>query len=257
MTQLLLTELRKIIPYRTFWIILFFYAALLLLFVYASSNITLNGQNAGAQIYHFPGIWFKLTYIASYFNLLLGILLIILITDEYAFRTFRQQVIDGIFRHDLVIGKLAVVLLLSLIATLLIAVVGLGFGLYHSPDVSLNKIFSGSQHLLYYLVQSIGYMSIAVFFGFLIRKNGLAIIAFLLYTKILEPLLHLQFEDSLGKYFPMKVLGSLTPMPGQKILDSLTGPSLVLSPQAAVIPAIIFSALFFLMAYGLLKLRDL
>ena len=185
MTQLLLTELRKIIPYRTCWIILFFYAALLFLFVYASSNITLNGQNAGAQMYHFPGIWFKLTYIASYFNLLLGILLIILITDEYAFRTFRQQVIDGVFRHDLVLGKLAVVLSLSLLATLLVALTGLGFGLSYSPVATLYKIFSGAQYLLYYLVQAIAYMSMAVFFGFLIRKNGLAIISFLLYAKVL------------------------------------------------------------------------
>lgn len=257
MTQLFVTELRKIIPYRTFWTILLTYAGLLFLFVYASSNVTLNGQSAGAEIYYFPGIWLKLTYIASYFNLLLGILLIILITDEYAFRTFRQQVIDGVFRRDLVLGKLTVVMLLGVVATLFLSGMGLGFGLANTPAVSAEKLWSGSNHLIYYLIQAIGYMSLAVFFGFLIRKNGLAIICFLVYAKVLEPLVHFQLDDQIDKYFPMKVLGSLTPMPGQEIFDSLAGPTQVLSPREAVLPALLYVGLFYLLSYGLLKWRDL
>ena len=257
MTQLLLTELRKIIPYRTFWTILLIYAGFLLLFVYASSSVTLNGQQAGAEIYYFPGIWLKLTYIASYFNLLLGILLIILITDEYTFRTFRQQVIDGIFRSDLVIAKMLVVLLIGVIATLFLTGIGLGFGVAHTPEVTAARILSGSRHLIYYLVQAIGYMSLAVFFGFLVRKNGLAIICFLVYAKVLEPLVHYRLDDDLDKYFPMKVFGSLTPMPGQEVLDSLTGPTINLNPPQAILPAIMYSGLFYVLAYLLLKWRDL
>jgi ABC-type transport system involved in multi-copper enzyme maturation permease subunit len=257
MNRLLTIELRKLLPYRTFWVILFTFAALLILFAYGSSNITINGQQSGSEIYHFPGIWMKLTYIASFFNLLLGILLIILVTDEYTFRTFRQSVIDGLFRGELVASKFQVVLLVGVVASFILLLIGLGFGIPNTPQVTLGLTFSGAMHLVYYFVQAIGYISIAVFFGFLIRKNGLAIIAFLVYTKIVEPLVHWRLEDNLDKYFPMKVFSSLTPMPGQEVLDSLTGPTESLNPQQAVLPALVYIGLFYLFTYLLLKVRDL
>ena len=199
----------------------------------------------------------KLSYVAGYFNLLLGILLLILITDEYSFRTFRQHVIDGLFRYDLVAGKYWVVLLVGIFATVVLAVIGLGFGITYTPNVEAGTLFPGSMYLVYYLVQAIGYMSIAVFFGFLIRKNGMAIIAFLGYTKVVEPLLHWRLDDEVDKYFPMKVLSSLTPMPGQEVLDSLTGPTIVLNPAQAILPAILYIGLFYALTLIILKIRDL
>ena len=67
MISLLRTELRKILPYRTFWVILGIFAVLLFLIVRGSSSIEINGQKAGTSLYNFPDIWMKLTYIASYF----------------------------------------------------------------------------------------------------------------------------------------------------------------------------------------------
>ena len=257
MTSLLQTELRKLLPYRTFWTILLLYSLFLLLFTYASSNITINGQQSGSQIYQFPGIWMKLSYVAGYFNLLLGILLLILITDEYSFRTFRQHVIDGYFRSDLVAGKFLVVVMVGIFATVVLALISLGFGITYTQNFTTSTLFRGSMHLVYYLVQAIGYMSIAVFFGFLIRKNGLAIIAFLGYTKVVEPLIHWQLDDEVDKYFPMKVLSSLTPMPGQEVLDSLTGPTIVLNPAQAILPALLYIGLFYGLTILVLKLRDI
>lgn len=257
MSSLLTTELRKLLPYRTFWIILVLYAALLVLFTYASSSIQINGQKFGEEIYRFPGIWARLTYIASYFNLLLGILLITLITDEYTFRTFRQQVIDGLFRNDLVSAKFLVVVLIGAVCTLFVGLTGLFFGLAHTPSVEASQIGKGAMHLVYYLVQAIGYMALAVFLGFLIKRNGLAILVFLLYALVLERLAQWRLSDDLDKYLPMKVFSSLTPMPGQEVLDSLTGPSVSLSPQQAILPALLCIAAFYLLSFLLLKARDL
>jgi ABC-2 type transport system permease protein len=257
MTQLLTTELRKLLPYRTFWIILLLYAALLVLFMYSSSAITINGQRFGDEIFRFPGIWMRLTYIASYFNLLLGILMITLITDEYAFRTFRQQVIDGLFRQDLVIAKGLVALLIGLVCTAFVSLTGLYFGITYTPSWTPALVSQDAMHLAYYLVQALGYMSIAVLLSFLIKKNGVAILVFLLYTKVLEPLIHWRLDDEKDKYLPMKVLSSLTPTPGQEVLDSLTGPTIVLSPQQAVVPALIYIGVFYLLSVVLLRIRDL
>jgi hypothetical protein len=221
------------------------------------SKVELNGQSAGPKLYNFPDIWLKLAYIASYFNLLLGVLMIILITDEYSFRTLRQQVIDGWFKSDVILAKFFVILLIATFGTCVLLVAGLFFGLSYSPDTSASKIIQDIRHLFFYFVQAVGYMSLALLLAFLIRKNGLAIITFLVYAKIIEPIIHLRLPDEVDQYFPMKVLSSLTPMPGRDVFESLTGPTLTLTPTAALLPAIGYIGLFALLAYILLKLRDL
>lgn len=257
MVSLLITELRKIIPYRTFWTILLIYLGLLILFVYTGSKLEINGQSAGPKLYNFPDIWLKLTYIASYFNLLLGVLIVILITDEYSFRTLRQQVIDGWFKKDIIQAKLWVIALIAALGTLVLLLVGLFFGYSYSAPADSSLVLQDIRHLAFYFVQAIGYMTLAMLFAFLIRKNGLAIIAFLVYAKIVEPIIHLRLPDEADQYFPMKVLSSLTPMPGRGVLDSLTGPTLELSPNAAVLPALAYIGLFTFLAYLILKYRDL
>jgi ABC-2 type transport system permease protein len=257
MTQLLTTELRKLLPYRTFWIILLLYGVLLFVFMFSTSTFQINGQQLGPDFYHFPHIWMRTTYIASYFNLLLGILKITLITDEYAFRTIRQQVIDGLFRRDLVAAKFLVVVLLGLTCTVLVALTALFFGITNTPAVSPALILKDSMHLAYYLIQALGYMSLAVFLAFLIKKNGLAILVFLLYTVALEPLAQWRTEDTVDQYFPMKVFSSLTPTPAQEVFDSLAGPTLKLTPPEAVLPALTYIAVCYLLSLALLKIRDL
>jgi len=257
MIRYLTTELRKLFPHRTFWLFLLLYMGLLLLLLFSASQVQINNQAIGDNLYQFPDIWATLTYIASNFNLLLGILFITLITDEYAFRTIRQQVIDGLFRSDIILNKFGVVLSVGSFCSLYVFGLGLVFGLQHTPAATPAKVFSGSLHVVYYLVQALGYMSIAVFFAFLIRRNGLAIIAYLVYTKIIEPLIHWQIPDELDKYFPMKVFSSLTPMPGREVFETITGPTMQLSPQQAVLPALTYILLFYLLSFLLLKMRDL
>lgn len=255
--NLLRIELHKILPYRTVWVILAIYALLLLLILYASSKITINGSELGEAMYDLPAFWLYLTYIASFFNLLFGILVIVLVSDEYSFRTLRQQVIDGLSRADLVLAKFYVVLALGVLGTLFLLLLGLYFGLLHSTDHSWSAIFGQIDALSYYFVQAVGYMTLAMLFGFLIKKSGLAIIAFMAYAKIVEPILHFRLPDEVDKYMPMKVLGSLTPMPGQEMLDQLTTPTELLSPVWAALPAIGYIALFCLLSFYTLRLRDL
>ncbi|MDX5420302.1 MAG: ABC transporter permease [Hymenobacteraceae bacterium] len=255
--NLLRIELRKIFPYRTFWVILGIYALLLLLSIYISKSVLISGQTIGASMYEFPGLWPRFTFIAYFFNLLLGILVIVLITDEYSYRTFRQQVIDGLSRKELVLAKFYVTLGLAVFSTLFLLALGLIFGLLFSSDRSISAVLGQIDHLSYFFVQSVGYMTMAMFFAFLVRKSGLAIIAYLAWSKIVEPVIHYQLDDSIDKYMPIKVFGSLTPTPGQEIIDQLTSPTQTLSPAWAVLPALGYIALLLLGSYLLLRFRDL
>jgi len=255
--NLLRTEFRKIFPYRTFWVILAVYVLLLVLILYSSTSVEINGKALGNETYQFPALWMRLTYVAHFFNLLLGILVIVLVTDEYSYRTIRQQVIDGLSRLEVVLSKFYVVLTLAVFSTVFLLALGLYFGLIYSSDKSISAMFSQIDYLSYYFVQAVAYMALAMLFALLIRKSGLAIIAFIAYTKIIEPLIHFKLPDTIDKYFPMKALDSLTPMPGQDLFGQLTSPIEQLTPAVATLPSIVYIALFFGLTYAVLKLRDL
>ncbi|GAA4007120.1 hypothetical protein GCM10022408_18760 [Hymenobacter fastidiosus] len=249
-------ELRKILPYRTVWIILALYVALLALFVSVGSGVVINGQPVGNTLYAFPELWSRLVYVASYFNLLLGILLIILITDEFQFRTFRQQVIDGRSVAGLVQGKLAVAGLLAAFGMLVVLGVGLFYGLTRSP-ASAGQAAQQLGAVALYGAQAMGYLALAALLAFLLRKSGPAILAFMLYGWVVEPVVRLLIPDDIDRYFPTKVFASLTPTPGQELLDTVTGPSGALLPVQALPLALAYAALFWGLSYLLLRNRDL
>ncbi|GAA3947634.1 ABC transporter permease [Hymenobacter algoricola] len=253
---MLRAELHKILPYRTVWFILLLFVALLALFVAVGSGVVLNGQTVGNSLYAFPALWHKLSYVASYFNLLLGILLIILITDEFQFRTFRQQVIDGSSAAGLVQGKLAVSGGLALFGMLVVLGVGFFYGLTRSPE-SAGQATQELSAVLLYGVQALGYLALAALLAFLLRKSGPAILAYMLYAWVLEPVVRLLIPDEIDRYFPTKVFASLTPTPGQELLDTVTGPSGALLPAQALPLALAYAALFWLLSYWLLRHRDL
>ena len=60
-------------------------------------------------LYQFPNIWTFFPWVASWFNLFLAIVIIVLVGNEFSFRTFRQNVIDGLSRNDLIKGKLILI----------------------------------------------------------------------------------------------------------------------------------------------------
>ena len=249
-------ELRKIIPYRTVWIILLAYAVLLLLFVSAGGSMTVNGQQLGESLYVFPGLWDKLAYVASYFTMLLGILFVILITDEFQFRTFRQQVIDGSSVAGLLQSKLAVSGLLAGFGALVVLAVGTYFGLTRTAG-TVAQATAGLPAVLLYAVQVLGVLALAALVAVLVRRSGAAILVFLLYLWVAEPLLRLSLPDELDRYLPAKVFNSLTPMPGQELLNTVTGPSLALLPSQALPLALAYTALFWGLSYLVLRSRDL
>lgn len=240
------------LPYRTFWVILGVYALLISLFIYSSQGFTINNSQLGTTLYQFPELWSRLAYVGNIFNLLLGILIIILISDEYSFRTLRQQVIDGLSRWEVVLAKFYIILGVAVTSTLFSLILGLSFGLAYSTDTSIGAVTGQLNHLLYYLVQTVGIMSLAMLIGFSIKKSGLSIVAFIAYVMLVEPLLSMQVPDQIFRFFPSKVISSLTPNPLQNMLDQD-----VLSPAVALVPAIIYIAVFLLLSYLVLKLRDL
>ncbi|TVR71629.1 MAG: hypothetical protein EA408_08255 [Marinilabiliales bacterium] len=214
MLKLIKIELVKLLNYTSFKVILLLHLALFSLVVFVSSriDITVPGFDTG-NLFRFPHVWSYFSWIASWFNLLLAILIIMVAGNEFSYRTFRQHVIDGLSRSGLLGGKMLVVLMIAFYALILVLVTGLIYGTVYTSGITADTVFAGMHILLVYFLQTISFMVIGLLLVLLLRSTALSIIIFVLLRFPIEPVIRAFLPQYMRPFFPMKAVGSLTPMP--------------------------------------------
>ncbi len=214
MRKLINIEFVKLINYTSFKVILLLHLAFFSLVVFVSSqiDITVPGFDT-TNLFRFPHVWSYFAWIASWFNLLLAILVIMVAGNEFSYRTFRQHVIDGLSRTELLGGKLLVIFMISVYAFLLVLVSGLIYGAVYTSSPSMADLISGMHILFVYFLQTIAFMVIGLLLVMLLRSNALSIIIFILLRFPVEPVIRSFFPRDVRPFFPMKSVGSLTPVP--------------------------------------------
>lgn len=249
-------------------IIIHFALYILVLSLSTQINIQIPGIDF-TKIYSFPHIWNLSTWLASWFNILLTLLMIIFIGNEFSQKTFRQAVIDGLKRKELIYGKSIIIIILSLYTLVLVFLSTLVMGFITTDNISFNDIFSKSYYILIYFVQAIGYLTIGMFFVILFKNIGLSILFFILYFFPIEPIIRMILPDSISMFLPIKILSNLTPAPGFESLQddkffnqSLNGiPVQGFTEQSynweKLIIAILYIALFWYISLLIIKKRDL
>jgi ABC-2 type transport system permease protein len=257
MKKLLSIELKKILPYATFWIIMGIYFVLLFLVFFFLRTIKIQGPLAFLNLqsyYIFPVLWHSLTYVASFFTLLLGMIVIILSTNEFMFRTIRQNIIDGLSKVNFLVAKLLLIFGIALLATFIVFFTGLINGFTQTNNIVASMVFEKIDFVVAYFVQAIAYMCFALFVGTLVKKSGLAIGIFLLYSKIVEPLIGWKLPSEISDYLPFHTISGLIQNPALK----LVGFSVPESPLGIhFVFSLIYSAVFVGGTYLLLTKRDL
>lgn len=219
------------------------------------------------SFYTFPIIWSSYAYLASKANIFLAIIVIFLAGNEYSFRTFRQQVIDGLSREELLLGKLLIIGAIALANTILLFVLGWIFGLVYSADFSFVEAISEFYMLGIYFVQAVAYMIIALFVVIWLRNKTLSIVVFLAYSVLIEPILRLILNKKVwsdfGLYMPMKVTTKLTPIPNNglvefiKVNGELNGFGGSLPLGVNLLLAVVYAGIFYMIARAILLKRDL
>lgn len=214
MKSIILNEYTKIWSYTAFRVIILLHFILFFLVVLVTSrlDITIPGFSTD-YLYQFPNIWEFFPWVASWFNLLLAILIIVMTGNEYTFRTFRQHVIDGLSRSDLLTGKVFLIITIAVYSMLMVLLFSLLFGFIFTRDMTAGLFVNKTYILLVYFVQAVAYMSTGFLLAILFRNTALAIVLFILYRLIIEPVFRLFFPPEARLYFPMKVISNLTPMP--------------------------------------------
>ncbi|NQW26820.1 MAG: hypothetical protein HQ474_02830 [Flammeovirgaceae bacterium] len=213
MLKLLKIEYKKIIPYSTFWVIFGLFFFFTPFFFYGLGQIKLDSFPIDfTAIYHFPEVWNNITYIASWFNLLIGMLLVILVCNEFSFKTFRQHVIDGQSKSDFILSKILLSSSFSFLTTFyLFLIVGI-LGFVSGSD---GSFLTDIKYLLIYFVQSLGYMSLGLIIAIVIRSSALAIIMFT-FSIFFESVLSYLVPDAIAQFLPLEIISNLTPVPTPK-----------------------------------------
>lgn len=221
MKNLLAIEWLKVKRYRTFWVLTGFFALLLPLWNYGISNGIMkfggggkDGLNIFSQAYSFSNVWQNLGFWAGIFVIFLAILTIILTTNEYQFRTHRQNVIDGWPRIRFFHAKWLLVIALSLCTTLYVFLVGVLFG---AAFGSLSYFPGRIEYLLFVFILSLNYYGFALLLSFFFKRSGITIGMFFLYSMILESLIgkfiNWQADSYAGNFLPLQCSDELLPFP--------------------------------------------
>lgn len=221
MFSLIQIEWLKIKKYPAFWamliIVLLTYPAANLMFYNVYLDITTQkGTQMLAKMFlgnpfAFPETWHTVAYISSFFVILPSILVIMLVTNEYQYKTQRQNVIDGWTRRQFMASKLIDVFIVSAITTLLYALVAIGFSIY-ADTFNATKMWEQSYYIGLFFLQTFAQLSIAFLLGYLIKKAFIALGIFLFYYLIVENIatgyIRMKAEKiggDLGRYLPFEI----------------------------------------------------
>ncbi len=236
MIQLLKIEWLKLKNYAAFIVLSLFFLLGILVSNYAVFYTKKNlidkadptGMIASASPYDFAHTWQTTSYVSGFLLLLPGLLLILLLTNEFSFRTHRQNIIDGWSRKNFIEVKIVMALLTAIIATLLVVLTALLFGFASGSSFSTE----GIENVGFFFLKSLSYNMIALLIGVLVRKTGFAIGLFFIYMgveNILSVMLQglsiklkadYQFDiGNMGDYLPMNASDGLLHFPKNPISD--------------------------------------
>lgn len=233
--RLLRIELIKIINNNAFWVLFGLYIVLFVPIAFGldslfnSFTVNINGEDQavtemlqqGFSIFSYPDIWHYMAYLASWFKLLLAVLIVITVTNEYGSRTLRQNIIDGLSKWEVIIAKELFIILLSIVALIILVVTTLFLGEAHGS----TSILEGSEVLIPYFISLLLYLNLAYFLSSWLKKAGITLGILFLYSLIIENIISWKIPDSISNYFPVNLIDNMIPNPASKFLGNDISPN--------------------------------
>jgi ABC-2 type transport system permease protein len=226
MLHLLKIDLKKLTSYRTFWVVCGLYFITLgfttasgMEFLKWLSNKSVEfGANININripLYHFPDIWQNVIFVSGFFKIILAFMVVISVTNEFTYRTIRQNIIDGMSRTEFLFSKMFTNVLLSLLSCGMLLIIILATGLIYSPEIIWSDIFTDAGFMFAYFLEMFSFLSYTLMLGLLIQRSGLTIVVLCL-SHMLEAIVKANIDDvapGLIPFFPMESITNLVEMP--------------------------------------------
>lgn len=273
MIKQLKLELFKLANYSSFWIILAIFSSIFIITSLIVGNLgyqinflsEVNSMDFSKYL-KFPYIWKTYVWIGGWFSYLWGLMIILIIGNELSNKMLKQQILWGMKRKEIFLSKIIILLILPIVLILIIIVLVMILGLKNTPNADFGQIIGSSGSMIYYYIQAIATMSLALVFAFLVNSSTLSILLFFAYTifeGIFRLILKSQFGFNFVDFFPLKAINSLTPRPSLEIaLSPMLQQQLNIQDAAinqtwlTVIIAVFYIAAFWFIIYKIIMKRD-
>ncbi|HMO33612.1 MAG TPA: ABC transporter permease subunit [Lacibacter sp.] len=271
MLSLLRTEWLKIRNYPGFWwvtgLTLLSYPGINSLFYFIYKQQVNSKEMAGQVVqmlvgnpFAFPEVFRTVAYTSSVFIFIPAILIIMLISNEFTFKTHRQNIIDGWSRGEFLLAKFFNVVIITLLVTALNAAVTLVIG-YLNKEAGTEPYWKLAHYTALFGLQVFSQLSFAFLLGLLIRRAFIALGVFIFYMMILEQIamgLLKQFARDAGRFLPLEVSDRITPVPAflGRLNEKVYEKSLQLVNEH-VWYTLLYTGVFWLLCLWIYKKRDL
>lgn len=271
MQSLIYTEWLKMRRYNAFWWIMgitaLSYPGINYIFYMIYDNIMQNPTRAGQMAkmalgnpFSFPEAWHTVAYLSSWFVFIPAVVVIMFITNEYSFKTHRQNIIDGWSRDQFIGSKLIDVVIITLIITVLYALISFITGTVNQERL-IKDTWSQVHYVGLFALQTFSQLSIAFLIGFLVKKAFISLGIFLFYFVVFEPIivgLLKVYGNDLGRFMPLEISDRLIPIPAflAKLDKEGYDKALAAIPQQ-VLYTVALTILIWVVCFRINKKRDL
>ena len=271
MGRLLSIEYFKLRNSKYFWVLLILFLIFLLsvpigtkIFLDYMTSIGEEFLKPGIRadelpVFDFVDIWQNLTWVYKSFSIFLGFIIVISVSNEFAHRTIRQHVIDGLSRTEFLLSKVIFILVISAAVSLIVLCIGLIMGFLWSPVKEFTFVVKNIEFIGAYFFHLVAFQLLCLVIALLIKRSGITIALLIFYVYTIEPIItgiisyHYKLP-AIADLFPISAIGNIIRIPFSKYILRETQTFISL-PDAGVLFAYII--LLSLLAYRLVVKRDL
>jgi len=231
---------------------------------------------ADQGIFNFPYIWHFNTYMAAILKFFLLLVIVSMTSNEYSYQTLKQNLIDGLSKKEFILSKFYTVIAFALISTLFVFVVSLTLGILYSDYNEFSIIISDLEYLFAFFIKLVGFFSMGLFFGILVKRSAFAvgaIFVWIILENIFKGYLFWSFKDAenpsksvdfMMQFLPGEAISNLIKEPfsrlgAVKTFANTMGKTFDKAEieMSAIFIVSVWTLIFIYLSYALLKKRDL
>lgn len=156
---------------------------------FSSNSIEENVNFKKLGFYAPENLWQSVSYSAGFFKWIAAFFLIIFVSNEFTYKTLRQNIIDGLERKQVFLAKFLWVIILALLGVCATLLVGLVMGVKANEGIVLSELFQNTEYLFYLFMQLLLFYSLAFMAAVYLKRSGISMVMMVLYALIFEYLM--------------------------------------------------------------------
>ena len=224
-------------------------------------------------IFNFPYIWHFNTFVAALLKIFLAIIIVSMMSNEYTYKTIKQNLIDGLSKQEFIASKFLTVVLFSIVSTVFVAVISLILGSIYSDYTEWGIVFTDLRFLVAYFIKLVGFFSFCLFIGILVKRSAFAL-GFLILWQMFEgftrgmirwKLFDGETTDAIMGFFPLNAMFNVLKEPFSRLsavqsVANQIGEEIALDYGTSLLDmgiVLAWTAIFIWGSYRILKKRDL